>query len=467
MTPMFRRLIAVLLSLAAFAAMAAETKRNISVAVAGEKRVALVIGNGKYPGTPLKNPANDARDMAAALRKIGFDVIERTDVTQKEMNRAIAQFGNKLTAETVALFFYAGHGMQVRGKNYIIPIDAQIETENAVRAEAVDVDTVLDQLSASPLNVVILDACRNNPFERRFRSVGGGLAQMEAPKGTLIAYATAPGKVASDGDGRNGIYTQELLKIIATPHLPVEQAFKRVRANVARATGDNQVPWESSSLTGDFYFSRTASTAPPAGSPIPLNGVAERTDPAVIELAFWDSIKNSTAPSDFQAYLDKYPEGHFSELAKTRRQQGKLEIASAPGIGTASPTRPLDESATGVKPRVEVVFFRESGFLGMNTGLPVRLNDQAMGTLTPGSYISRLLEPGAYQLSAFWGEGGPYPGVCANEIVRVESSGKLFFKMILGWGGRCSIERVESANGESAISGMEKLVPKDGRKVGW
>lgn len=461
MNQLLRSLIVVLFALSTFAAMAAEINRNINVAAATEKRVALVIGNGKYPGTPLKNPANDARDMAAALRKIGFEVIERTDVTQKEMNRAIIQFGNKVTAETVALFFYAGHGMQVRGKNYIIPIDAQIETENSVRAEAVDMDTVLDQLSVSPLNVVILDACRNNPFERRFRSVGGGLAQMEAPKGTLIAYATSPGRVASDGDGRNGLYTQELLKIIATHHLPVEQAFKRVRANVARATGDKQVPWESSSLTGDFYFSRAANAASPEASSAPLpNEAIERKDRAAIELTFWDSIKNSTAPSDFQAYLDKYPEGHFSELARNRLQQGKIDIPTAPA-------RPIDEAPVGVKPRAEVVFFRESGFLGMNTGLPVRLNEQAMGTLTPGSFISRLLEPGAYQLSAFWGEGGPYPGVCATEVVRVDGPGKLFFKMILGWGGRCSIERVESANGESEISSMEKLVPKDGRKVGW
>ena len=224
------------------------------------KRVALVIGNSKYPGVSLRNPANDAHDMAVVLRKTGFDVIEKIDVTQKEMNRAIVQFGGMLNADTVALFYYAGHGMQVKGKNYLIPIDAQIDTENSVRAETVDVDTILDQLNASPLNIVVLDACRNNPFERRFRSLGGGLAQMDAPKGTLIAYATAPGKVASDGEGRNGLYTQELLKVLQTPGLEVEKAFKRVRANVARATGDNQIPWEASSLTGEFMFSADAVT---------------------------------------------------------------------------------------------------------------------------------------------------------------------------------------------------------------
>ena len=219
-----------------------------------EKRIALVIGNSKYNGTSLANPANDARDVAAALTELGFDVTAKIDVTQKEMNRSIVKFGEKLNANTVALFYYAGHGMQVKGKNYLIPVDAQIDSETAVRAETVDVDAVLDQLNRSPLSIVILDACRNNPFERRFRSIGGGLAAMDAPKGTLIAYATAPGSVASDGTGRNGLYTQELLKAMRAPGLPVERMFKEVRKNVTRATGDAQIPWEMSSLTGEFYF---------------------------------------------------------------------------------------------------------------------------------------------------------------------------------------------------------------------
>lgn len=316
-----RLLLAFALSGAMFA-HSAEPARNLGV-VPAEKRVALVIGNGAYPGVPLKNPANDARDMAAALRTLGFEVIERTNVTQKEMNRAITQFGAKLTAGSVALFFYAGHGIQVRGKNYLVPIDAQIESEASVRAETVDVDTLLDQLTASPLNIVILDACRNNPFERRFRSVGGGLAQMEAPKGTLIAYATSPGKVASDGDGRNGLYTQELLKIIRTPGLEVEKAFKRVRANVARTTRDNQIPWESSSLTGDFFFSRGA--APSAGvAATPLRSDAE------LEQEHWDSVRNSSSPDALQSYLSQYPTGRFSALAATKLAALKTEATPRP-----------------------------------------------------------------------------------------------------------------------------------------
>jgi len=306
-------LLLILLTLLSCHLAAAEPKRTLAASASSDKRVALVIGNGKYSSSPLSNPPNDARDMAAALRRIGFDVIEKTDVTQKEMNRAITQFGSKLTSDTVALFFYAGHGMQVKGRNYLIPVDAQIENEASVRSETVDVDAVLDQLSASSLNIVILDACRNNPFERRFRSVGGGLAPMDAPKGTLIAYATAPGRVASDGDGRNGLYTQELLKVIRTPGLEVEKAFKRVRASVARATGDNQIPWEASSLTGEFCFGTCSGNSSPAASP-----TAPVTDPSALELSYWESIRESRAAAEYQAYLEQYPDGRFAGLARAR-----------------------------------------------------------------------------------------------------------------------------------------------------
>ena len=240
-----------------FVGMAALLLSNAVNAV--EKRVALVIGNSAYPGAPLANPVNDAKDMADSLRRLGFSVIERVNANQKEMQRAITKFGESLNKDSVALFYYAGHGMQVRGKNYLIPIDAQIASENSVRLESVDVEGLLDQLTVSDLNLVILDACRNNPFERKFRALAGsGLAQMDAPKGTMIAYATAPGKTASDGEGRNGQFTGELLRQMHTPGLTIEQVFKNVRREVTKATRDNQTPWESSSLTGDFYFTSPA-----------------------------------------------------------------------------------------------------------------------------------------------------------------------------------------------------------------
>lgn len=244
------RLARLLMSLALLGAMP-----GLAPAATAEQKVALVIGNSAYPAASLRNPVNDASAMAKKLRALGFDVILKTDSNLREMTRAISQFGEKLTLGSVGLFYYAGHGMQVRGKNFLIPVDAEIKTEGSVRSEAVDVDQVLEQLGPARLSMVILDACRNNPFERRFRSVaGGGLAQIDAPTGTLLAYATAPGKVASDGTGSNGLYTEALLKAIDTPGLKVEDVFKQVRINVLKESDNLQTPWESSSLTGEFYF---------------------------------------------------------------------------------------------------------------------------------------------------------------------------------------------------------------------
>jgi formylglycine-generating enzyme required for sulfatase activity/uncharacterized caspase-like protein len=332
---------------------AAETQeRNLSVNATQGKRIALVIGNSAYKDSPLKNPVNDARDMAAALRKLGFDVIEKTDANQKDMNRAIAQFGEKLRSDTVALFFYAGHGIQVRGKNYIIPVDAQVTSEASVRVETVDVDSVMDQLAVSPMNIVILDACRNNPFERKFRSVGGGLAQMDAPKGSLIAYATAPGKTAADGSGRNGLYTHELLKSIQAPGLTLEAVFKRVRNGVMAASGEAQTPWESSSLTGDFYFTGPPPVPVPVAAPVaPAALAATRpgaSDPAPIEVMLWESVKTATTVGELQAYLNRYPNGFFAEVAKARiavMDGGAKEKALADGNKKAAEERAATERA--------------------------------------------------------------------------------------------------------------------------
>jgi uncharacterized caspase-like protein len=275
---MFRRWIAnsclVLLLMPLLAWAAGERTLGVTGTATGssEKRVALVIGNSAYKTAPLANPVNDARAMAGKLRALGFEVHAYENLTQKEMNRATTKFGESLASGSVGLLFYAGHGMQVKGRNFLIPIDAEIRTEASVRNEAVDAEQVMEQMDAAKtaLNIVILDACRNNPFERRFRGSSGGLASMDAPKGTLIAYATGPGKVASDGDGANGLYTSEILKVIEEPGLRIEDVFKRVRLNVARATNDEQLPWETSSLVGDFYFKPgQALPAAPSGAPSP------------------------------------------------------------------------------------------------------------------------------------------------------------------------------------------------------
>ncbi len=222
-----------------------------------EPRIALVIGNGAYTEGPLANPVNDARDMAATLRQYGFEVLSGENRNRRQMEDLIREFGRKIRSGGVGMFYFAGHGVQVNGANYLIPIGAQINGEAEVKYEAVDAGFVLAQMeeARNRLNIVVLDACRNNPFARSFRSPSRGLASIDAPVGTLIAYATAPGRTASDGGGRNGLYTKELLAAMQLPGLKLEDVFKRVRAEVRRQSNNQQIPWEASSIEGDFYFS--------------------------------------------------------------------------------------------------------------------------------------------------------------------------------------------------------------------
>jgi hypothetical protein len=221
-------------------------------------RVALVIGNSQYPLVgELKNPENDAKDMAAALRKLNFNVTLKLNVDQQEMEMAIQEFGGKLTEESVGLFYYAGHGVQMAGNNYLIPVQSGIKRAKDVRYKAVDLNMLIDEMAyaGNGKNIIILDACRNNPFpEENSRKPSLGLARTEVPAGSLIAYATGPGSVAIDGEGRNGIYTSYLLANIYTPNIPVEMVFKRVLQGVAADTNRKQIPWMSSSLAIDFYF---------------------------------------------------------------------------------------------------------------------------------------------------------------------------------------------------------------------
>jgi len=221
-----------------------------------DQKVALLIGNSTYSDSPLLNPVNDARAMSQALRDVGFEVILRENANAADMKRAIREFGSRIQNGGTGLFYYAGHGMQVKGENYLIPINAEIYGEAEVEYEAVNVGLVLAQMenARNNMNIVILDACRNNPFAKSSRSMDKGLASINAPTGTLIAYATAPGNVAADGSGNNGLYTEELLSQIRNPGLKIEDVFKRVRANVLKRSGNQQIPWESSSLIGDFYF---------------------------------------------------------------------------------------------------------------------------------------------------------------------------------------------------------------------
>ena len=280
-----------------------------ATAQSAETRIALVIGNSDYASGPLPNPANDAKLIGDELTRLGFDVIARRNADQTTMKRAIQEFGARLEKagpDSVGLFYYAGHGVQLSGRNYLIPTTARIEREGDVEIEAVGADWVIEQMryARNRLNIVILDACRNNPFTHSMRSVDHGLATMDAPAGILIAYSTAPGAVAADGTGRNSPYTEALTQAIRDRHEPVEQVFKHVRVGVMNVTSGRQVPWESSSLTGDFYFA-----APPmvpagaagavAAAAVPVQNkpdAATRSESAGVGGWLSGLFGNSTAP---------------------------------------------------------------------------------------------------------------------------------------------------------------------------
>ncbi|MBL8515315.1 MAG: caspase family protein, partial [Betaproteobacteria bacterium] len=219
-------------------------------------RIALVIGNGAYKSVPLPNPSNDARDMAALLKDAGFEVVHRENATLKEMHLALREFGDQLKRESLGLFYFAGHGVQVRGRNFLIPVDADIGREDEVAFSALDVQAVMEKMDTARnhTNLIILDACRDNPFSTKVKLANAGLAQIDAPPGSFVAFATAPGSTAADGNGRNGLYTQHLLTHLTQPGVRIEDAFKQVRAAVRTASKGAQTPWESTSLESELVL---------------------------------------------------------------------------------------------------------------------------------------------------------------------------------------------------------------------
>jgi Caspase domain len=299
----------------------------VAAATLDGPRVALVIGNSAYRKDPLANPINDARAMSASLRQLGFKVIALENASQKQMHDGVRQFGDSLTGG-VGLFYYAGHGVQVKGRNYLVPVDADITREDEVPYKAFDVGQVLDKLEAAknPLNIVILDACRNNPFARESRGGGGGgLAQMDAPTGSIIAFATAPGAEAADGSTANGLYTGQLLRYMNTPGLKVEDVFKRTRVAVKQASGGRQIPWESTSLEGDFYFAQGSGAA---ASPATVN----------LDEELWQLVGGAGHPSAYRAYLEKFPDGKYAAQARTLAAQPP-EAASTSRVSPGQPPR--------------------------------------------------------------------------------------------------------------------------------
>lgn len=298
---------------AALFALSAEAQAPVEI------RIALVIGNSAYVGTAaLVNPANDAKAMSETLRGMGFVVVELRDGSKAQMNAAVAKVQAALKDKHgVGLLYYAGHGVQVDARNYMVPVDAKVKKIADVPQQMVDVNSVVEafRIAGNRMNILVLDACRNNPFGSI--TTGKGLAPLDAPSGTFLAYATAPGNVAEDGDVKsgNGLYTQYLLQELKKPNARIEDVFKRVRFAVRKASDGRQIPWESTSLEDDFQFNdgKIIALAKPTAQQLQAEFNVEKQD--------WDRIKDSAKADDFYAFIQKYPRGAITEAAHDKLNQ--------------------------------------------------------------------------------------------------------------------------------------------------
>ncbi|OQX27994.1 MAG: hypothetical protein BWK80_02540 [Desulfobacteraceae bacterium IS3] len=267
-----------------FAVMAVSVVFSIS-SEATEKRLALVIGNAAYQNAPLKNPVNDARAMEKTLKSLGFTVWKGEDLSFQQMMKSVEDFGDELLkGGGVGLFYYSGHGMQHNGRNFLIPVNENITRENEIQYKSVDAGLVLAKMenARNRLNIVILDACRTSPIVRSARNPAQGLVHMDAPTGTIIAYATSPGKTASDGSGSNGLYTSELIRQMRVPGVGIEDMFKTVRKEVRVRSNGDQIPWESTSLEGSFYFADSGSIATEKPMPAQKPKYRLRSEPMTV-----------------------------------------------------------------------------------------------------------------------------------------------------------------------------------------
>lgn len=303
-------------------------------------RVALVVGNGAYASVdPLLNPPNDARAMAAILRSQGFNVIELVNGTKAEMLDAIQRAGQQLKGQHgIGLFYFAGHGLQLSERNYLVPVDARITGAGDVATQTVDVQQAISafRIAGNRMNIVVLDACRNNPFTGA--SDHAGLTPMDAPAGTFLAYATAPGNVAEDGDASsgNGLYTSFLLQELKRPQARIEDVFKRVRYLVRQKSDGRQIPWETTSLEEDFVFSQGEIAAPVKLTVDAVRPMFEA------ELADWKKISNSQDAADFYAFVQRYPNGLITQAAQGRIDElnrSRLQVqGGGADMGTADAT---------------------------------------------------------------------------------------------------------------------------------
>lgn len=330
-------------------------------AEAAERRVALVVGASAYRAVPLlRNTLNDARGLAASLGRLGFEVESTLDPDRSAFEAAVRRFGTRARGADVALFFYAGHAVESNGRNWLLPVSADIRGGRDLRYEAIDLDGVLEQLDgAARLAVIMLDSCRDNPFRMRLGEGGrgldrGGLAQVQAAAGTLVVFSTAPGTVAADGTGPNSPFTTALLKRIETPGVEFRQVLAEVRRDVREATKGKQVPWEQSAVEGTLYLK-------PAPEPAPAAKVEAPPAPAPIrpsldpETLFWDSVRNSHNPDELKAYLARYPNGIFADLARTRLsglQAPAAPVADAAGSPAERLIKAMPAVAASVRERL-------------------------------------------------------------------------------------------------------------------
>jgi uncharacterized caspase-like protein len=327
---LFRLIFSIILALIGLAAPAA-----------AEKRVALVIGNGAYAHAPkLMNPPNDAADIAVVLRGLDFQVVEATDVSKSAFDLKLREFARALQEAHTALFFYAGHGMQVAGKNYAVPTDARLENATDLQVETVDIDQVLSimQASDSRVSLVFIDACRDNPLAQNFArslpatrsaSVGRGLSPVEAGQGALIAFATAPNRIAFDGNGqRNSPFTAALLRHIRTPGLDIGLIMRRVTADVESASNGAQIPWMHASLTTDVVLAPSSDGSP--NLPPPPSPAAPPSD----EIA-WSFIKDTKDADQLRRFIQKFPRS-----AHRAEAEGRLAALEAP-VAEPEPQTPI------------------------------------------------------------------------------------------------------------------------------
>ncbi len=297
------------------------------------KRVALVIGNSSYEhAAALANPLNDAADIAATLQDMGFAITRLSDADEAAMQQGLIDFAQEADGAEVALFFYAGHGLQVDGRNYLLPVDAQLTSKAALRFRTVSLDEVLAVMEGAKVRLALLDACRDNPLVAANRSLGAGrgLAPVETSgtSGTLIAFATAPGDVAADGRGRNSPFTEALLTYLPTPGEDIRTVFGLVRERVEETTKRKQTPWVNEAISGRLVLV----TAPQGGS---AAAAASTVDDRRLELAFWESVKDSEDWRDFEDYLERYGDGGtFAGLAERRRDRLKQRDEAGAAAGS-------------------------------------------------------------------------------------------------------------------------------------